>query len=114
MELILGYITIMGIIIGGFTIYKGNKRHGIIQLLLNVIMLLFTMLFLKSKLFFDFSGSDNDYLIVRGLSGKTIEPLILFIVFVNLMVIMFINLFDLLNVKEKYKKRIIKKMKMIL
>lgn len=114
MELILSYITITGIIIGGITIYKGNRKRGIIQLLLNLIVILYNILFLMKKDFYNFDGSNNDFLIVRSLSGATIEPWIIYVVFIILIVIMFINLFDLLSVKEKYKKKIIKKIKMIL
>ena len=58
--------------------------------------------------------SNDDYLLVRALSGETIEPLILLVIFVILEVITFINLFDIMHIKEKYKNKIIKKIKMII
>ena len=114
MELILSYITITGIIIGGITVYRGNRKRGIIQLLLLTIVILYNIIFIMTKSFFLFNGSNNDYLIVRSLSGSTIEPWIIYALFITLIVIMFINLFDLLNLKEKHKKRIIERLKTLI
>ena len=112
MALVLGIITIIGLIISHIAMKRGNKKLGYIQALLNVILVLYTIIFCISKYYLDYNGSDDDYLFIRALSGKTIEPLILLVIFIILNVITFINLFDIMHIKEKEKEKLIEKLKM--
>ena len=114
MALALGTVTFFGLIISHLAMKRGNKKLGYIQALLNVILVLYTIIFCITKYYLDYTGSNDDYLLVRALSGETIEPLILLVIFVILEVITFINLFDIMHIKEKYKNKIIKKIKMII
>lgn len=114
MALVLGIITIIGLIISHLAMKKGNKKLGYIQALLNVILVLYTIIFCITKYYLNYNGSNDDYLLVRAFSGKTIEPLILLIIFIILEVITFINLFDIMHIKDKQKEKIIKKLKMLI
>lgn len=114
MTFALSFVTIIGLIIGHLAMKKGNKKLGYIQAFLNVILVLFTALFCLSKEFFEYNGTDSDYLFVRALSGKSVIPLFLLILFIILEVITFINLFDIMHIKDKYKAKLIKKLKALI
>lgn len=114
MTFALSTITIIGLIISHLAMKKGNKKLGYIQALLNVILVLYTIIFCITKYYLNYNGSNDDYLFVRAFSGKTIEPLILFIIFIILEVITFINLFDIMHIKDKQKEKLIKKLKMFM
>lgn len=114
MALALGTITFFGLIISHIAMKRGNKKLGYIQALLNVILVLYTIIFCITKYYLDYNVSNDDYLLVRALSGKTIEPLILLVIFIILEVITFINLFDIMHIKDKQKEKLIEKLKMLI
>ena len=111
MAFALGFVTFFGMIIGHLAMKKGNRKLGTIQTLLNVIMVLFTTLFCISKYYYNYNGSNEDYLFSRALSGSSIEPWILLIVFIILEVITYINLFDLMHIKDSKKRKFLKQLK---
>ncbi|MBP3766625.1 MAG: hypothetical protein J6G98_05535 [Bacilli bacterium] len=112
MALTLCSITIVGLIIGSITIVKGNKKYGIIQILLNFILLLYSILFCLSKIYYNYNGSNEDYLLSKSFNNASFETIILLLIFVLLTSITFINFFDLIHIKEKYKNKLIKRLKM--
>ncbi len=111
MTFALCFITFFGMVIGHLAMKKGNRKLGTIQTLLNVIMVLFTTLFCVTKYYFNYNGSNEKFLFARALRGSSIGPWVLLIIFVILEAITFINLFDLMNLKERNRKKFIKQLK---
>lgn len=102
MEWVIGVITIIGLIIGILTLIKGNKKMGIIQLVLTIIFPVTTLLWCHKKNQFVFGGTNFEFIIQTATVDKMIEPYLIFLLFIILIVLIGINVFKLIR-KEKIK-----------
>ncbi len=100
MEWTIGVITIIGLIIGILTLIKGNKKMGIMQLVLTIIFHVATLLWWHKKNQFVFGGTNFEFIIQTATVDKMIEPYLIFLLFIILIVLIGINVFKLIR-KEK-------------
>lgn len=100
---VIGFITVLGIITGIFSIIKGDKKIGITQLLLALIFPIIIVLYCLKKESFVFGGTDWDFLIQTAFVDRLIEPWIILILFIVLLILMFINLLKFINTKKNSK-----------
>lgn len=100
---VIGFITVLGIITGIFSIIKGDKKIGITQLLLTLIFPIIIVLYCLKKESFVFGGTDWDFLIQTAFVDRLIEPWIMLILFIVLLILMFINLLKFINTKKNSK-----------
>lgn len=101
MSFIIGFITGISIVIAIKTIKGGQKRKGLVQLLLGIISPLITILFCLKKKQFVFGGTDFEFLFQTAIVDKRVEPWIILILYISLITIMIYNV-----VKNKKSKKI--------
>ena len=82
MEWTIGVITIIGLIIGILTLIKGNKKMGIMQLVLTIIFHVATLLWCHKKNQFVFGGTNFEFIIQTATVDKMIEPYLIFLLFI--------------------------------
>lgn len=97
MEWTIGVIIIIGLIIGILTLIKGNKKMGIMQLVLTIIFHVATLLWCHKKNQF---VTNFEFIIQTATVDKMIEPYLIFLLFIILIVLIGINVFKLIR-KEK-------------
>lgn len=100
---VIGFITVLGIITGIFSIIKGDKKIGITQLLLALIFPIIIVLYCLKKESFVFGETDWNFLIQTAFVDRLIEPWIILILFIVLLILMFINLLKFINTKKNSK-----------
>lgn len=100
MEWVIGVITIIGLIIGILTLIKGNKKIGIMQLILTIIFPVATLLWCHKKNQFVFGGTNFEFIIQTATIDKMIEPYLIFLLLIILIVLIGINVFKLLERKK--------------
>lgn len=99
MYFVIGFITIVGITIGIFSIINNHKKIGIYQIVLSVVFPIVTAGFCMVKNRFVFGDTDFKFLIQTAMVDKRPEPWIIFALFILLMITVFINIWNL--VKER-------------
>lgn len=97
MHFVIGFITIVGIIIGIFSIINNHKEIGIYQIVLSVVFLIVTVGFCMVKNRFVFGGTDFEFLIQTAIVDKRLEPWIIFVLFILLMITIFVNIWSLIK-----------------
>lgn len=100
MEWVIGVITIIGLIIGILTLIKGNKKMGIMQLILTIIFPVATLLWCHKKNQFVFGGTNFEFILQTATIDKMIEPYLIFLLLIILIVLIGINVFKLLERKK--------------
>ncbi len=101
MDLIIGFLTGLGIVISIITIVKDNKKLGILQLILTIICPIVTYLFCLKKEDFIFGGTNFEFLIQTATIDRMIEPWIILILYIILVVLISTNIFNLFDIKKK-------------
>lgn len=97
MYFVIGFITIVGIIIGIFSIINNHKKIGIYQIVLSVVFPIVTAGFCMAKNRFVFGGTDFEFLIQTAIVDKRPEPWIIFVLFILLMITVFVNIWSLIK-----------------
>lgn len=100
MDWVIGFITGLGSAIGVYTIIKGNKKMGIIQLVLNIIFPIITLLWCLKKEQFVFGGTDWEFMVQTATIDKMIEPWLILVIFIILVVLIFINILKLIDMRK--------------
>ena len=97
MDLVIGIITGLGIISGILTLIKRDKKMGIIQLILTVIVPILISLWCLKKEDFVFGGTDWQFMIQTATIDRMVEPWLILTLFIILLVLIFINVFKLIK-----------------
>ena len=100
MDWVIGFITGLGLVSSVLTLIKGNKKIGIIQLILTIIVPIITSLWCLKKDNFVFGGTDWEFMIQTATIDKRIEPWIILALFIISLVLIFINIFKLIDIKK--------------
>jgi RsiW-degrading membrane proteinase PrsW (M82 family) len=82
LDVIIGLIAGVGVFTGVITIVKGNKKMGMIQLVLTIIAPVVTSFWCAKKLDFVFGGTDWEFLIQTAFVDKMIEPWLIFALYI--------------------------------
>lgn len=90
--MIIGFIAGMGIYTGVRTIVKGNKKMGIIQLIMTLISPIFISLWCMKKSSFVYGGTGWEFLIQTATIDKMIEPWLILILYIILIGLTIYNL----------------------
>ena len=100
MDWVIGIITGLGIISGILTLIKRDKKMGIIQLILTIIVPILISLWCLKKENFVFGGIDWEFMIQTATIDGMLEPWLILALFIMLLVLIFINIFKLIK-KDK-------------
>lgn len=100
MDLVIGIITGLGIISGILTLIKRDKKMGIIQLILTIIVPILISLWCLKKENFVFGGTDWEFMIQTATIDGMLEPWLILALFIMLLVLIFVNIFKLIK-KDK-------------
>ncbi len=97
MDLVIGLITGLGIISGILTLIKRDKKMGIIQLILTIIVPISISLWRLKKEDFVFGGTDWEFMIQTATIDRMLEPWLILTLFIILLILIFINIFKLIK-----------------
>lgn len=97
MDWVIGLITGLGIISGILTLIKRDKKMGIIQLILTIIVPISISLWRLKKEDFVFGGTDWEFMIQTATIDRMLEPWLILALFIILLVLIFINIFKLIK-----------------
>lgn len=97
MDWVIGLITGLGIISGILTLIKRDKKMGIIQLILTIIVPISISLWCLKKKDFVFGGTDWEFMIQTATIDRMLEPWLILALFIILLVLIFINIFKLIK-----------------
>ena len=97
MDWVIGIITGLGIISGILTLIKLDKKMGIIQLILTIIVPILISLWCLKKEDFVFGGTDWEFMVQTATIDGMIEPWLILTLFIIVLVLMFINIFKLIE-----------------
>ena len=92
MDLVIGLITGLGIISGILTLIKRDKKMGIIQLILTIIVPISISLWRLKKEDFVFGGTDWEFMIQTATIDRMLEPWLILTLFIILLILIFINI----------------------
>ncbi|HIU22502.1 MAG TPA: hypothetical protein IAD49_02850 [Candidatus Fimihabitans intestinipullorum] len=98
---VIGILTLIGIIVGIFTILKKDRKLGILQLMLTFIVPLSIFWFCSRKSHFVFGGSDFEFLIQCAIVDQRIEPWIIFFLVLVCMLLIVINIIRITRLNRK-------------
>ena len=90
MDWVIGLITGLGIISGILTLIKRDKKMGIIQLILTIIVPISISLWCLKKEDFVFGGTDWEFMIQTATIDRMLEPWLILALFIILLVLIFI------------------------
>lgn len=100
MNWIIAIITGLGIVSGILTLIKGNKKMGIIQLILTIIVPIVTSLWCLKKGDFVFGGTDWEFMIQTAAIDGMMQPWLILTLFIILLVLIFINISKLIDIRK--------------
>ncbi len=95
LDMILGFIAGFGLSTGVKTLFKGNKKLGIIQLILTFLNPVLISLWCAKKARFVFGGTDWEFLIQTATVDKMIEPWLILILYICLIGLIVYNLVEI-------------------
>jgi len=81
MVIIIGVITVLGVITGIYALIKTNKIKGIFQIILAIVCPILTALFCSLKDDYAFGGTDWQFIVHSATIDTTPAPWIILILF---------------------------------
>ena len=98
LDIIIGFIAGICLSSGVITVLRGNKKMGVIQLILTIISPILIYLWCKKKTSFVFGGTDWEFLVQTAMVDKTPEPWLILILYI---VLICITIFNIVKVRKK-------------
>ncbi|EGT5367508.1 TPA: hypothetical protein KOT89_003683 [Clostridioides difficile] len=100
MYFVIGFITILGIVIGILSMLNNRRKIGIYQIVLSIIFPILTCGFCIRKSHFVFGGTDFEFLLQTAIIDKRLEPWIILGLFIILIITISINIWSLIKVRK--------------
>lgn len=93
LDMIIGFIAGVGLYTGVRTIFAGNKKSGVIQLILTFSVPIFTSLWCAKKSSFVFGGTDWEFLTQTAIVDKMFQPWLILILYICLIGLTIYNIY---------------------
>ncbi len=101
LDMVMGFIAGIGLYTGIITIFEGNKKLGIIQLILTFSAPIFTSLWCAKKSSFVFGGTDWEFLTQTATVDKMIQPWLILIIYICLIGLIIYNIVKIKKVRNR-------------